>query len=171
MLTEIKTATAIIIISALAGCGGGDDSTPSTVPQVSTNEIVGFTFAPGNAHAAKPYAEQLAIIAEPILFPSIRTSELVFNNQGGNNSNGFGRATLNCESRSRCSTQISSALIASVTLSDSTQIYLCNGTPGTGGDRDVYVCVDTRPFPDAVVTLTTSQGKQFTKVIRYRAGT
>jgi len=179
MPAKLRSIAALVILSALAACGGGGDdggtsagtAPPGGVIVAPTPAIVGFAFGGSNFFALS--LEQRRILAAapvvevtPRLVPGVVAPAILSFSEDANG-NGAGLISVICESRSRCSTDPLTD-IQSVELSDSTQLYLCNGgSPGNA--REVSLCSSTVAFNDAEVTLRHRDGRIFKKTIRYRA--
>lgn len=162
----------LLMVSAsvlLAACGGGGSSGSTSEPVVITqpaplDAVRGFTFAENAEFFALPQQQALDLVASPIFEISSRAARskaFVYKTDTGG-----GQLSATCETRSSCSKTFN-AQFSRLELSDSSQLRLCNGTPGTGGANDVMICVDSKPFSDVVLSVYLTDGRVLKKTLHY----
>ncbi|QYG10365.1 hypothetical protein [Janthinobacterium sp. PAMC25594] len=156
----------------LAACGGGGSSSsaapekPAVItPPDSGIMARGFTFAQNEAFFKLTQQQRLELVALPVFEIAARASKTeqvhLATESGG------GMLSARCSTRSSC-VSAGSADVIRVELSDSSQLRLCNGSVGSLGEKDVYICVDSEPFSETEMSIYLVNGKIIKKTLRYK---
>ncbi|MGK5041592.1 hypothetical protein ACQ4WQ_14720 [Janthinobacterium sp. GB1R12] len=153
----------------LAACGGGSSSAPEKpvviTPPDSGNTVRGFTFARNEAFFNLTQQQRLELTALPVFEIAARTSKTAQVHYA--TESGGGMLSVRCSTRSSC-VSAGTANVARVELSDSSQLSLCNGSAGSLGERDVYICIDSEPFSETEMSIYLNDGKIIRKTLRYK---
>jgi hypothetical protein len=153
----------------LGACGGGSSSAPEKpvviTPPVSGITVRGFTFAKNEEFFNLTQQQRLELAALPVFEIAARTSKTAQVHLATESGGGMLSAT--CSTRSSC-VSAGSADVTRVELSDSSQLRLCNGSVGSLGEKDVYICVDSEPFSETEMSIYLADGKIIKKTLRYK---
>lgn len=159
---RVNSTAATVTVTATTSNGSGTSTTDTAAGKAT----VGLAFIDNATFFNLTQQQRLDLVAQPtfdIPAGNSRTQALhVATDTGG------AMIGAICETRSLCSTSYFAG-INRIQLSDSSQVYLCNGTPGTNGANAVSICVDSSPFPDTVVTMYLTDGRVLEKTLRYKA--
>lgn len=154
----------------LAACGGGGSSSAPEKPVVITPPdsgvtARGFTFAQSDAFFKLTQQQRLELVALPVFEITARASKTAQVHLA--TESGGGMLSARCSTRSSC-VSAGSADVTRVELSDSSQLRLCNGSVGSLGETDVYICVDSEPFSETEMSIYLVNGKIIKKTLRYK---